>query len=664
MFSDIPLAPVDQVIRPQREDIHNSSLDKWWHRWQEKIFSSTQLRTRKLKNFSLQVVAYEASYQSFTDNEIVTRRKGLQGKLIRNGFTEQLVAECFALIREVSKRVLGMQHYKVQVMGGYAMLRGMIAEMETGEGKTLTATLTAATVALAGVPVHVISVNDYLTQRDADTMRLLYEALGLTVGCVNQDVAHEDRLEQYQRNIIYCTNKDVTFDYLRDRIALGQQDSALSLYAEHLYGKGSRMQKLLLPGLHFAIIDEADSILVDEARTPLIISATADSAPLDVILFEQSVDFSQHLKIDEDFTVDHRKHKVELTSNGSELLVTLVKDFGAQWQSRLRREELVTQALIAEHLYLQDEHYLVRDGKIMIIDEYTGRVMPDRSWEYGLHQLIELKEGCELTPPRETLARMSYQRFFCRYLYLSGMTGTAEEVRDELWSVYSLRSARIPTRQESKRQQLGTQVFLTKQRKINAIVLRVKNLHQQGRAILIGTASVAASEELSEAFTKENLKHQVLNAKQDSDEAGLVENAGQAGQITIATSMAGRGTDIKLQKQVKQCGGLFVLIVERNDAGRIDRQLAGRCARQGDPGNVEYMLSLEDNLVSGQRGGWRCKVAKLILQKKNFVAQFIAKWTINWAQKRVEKLHYQMRRDLLKNDHQQGELLSFSGRQE
>lgn len=664
MYRPVPLAPVDTVIRPQRDDLHSSGLDQWWHRWQEKIFSSTRLRTKKLKRFSQLVETFNNQYQAMSASDIENRRRDIQAELIRSGFSEKTVVECFALVREVAGRVLGMRHYNVQLMGGYAMLRGMIAEMETGEGKTLTATLTAATVALAGVPVHVISVNDYLTQRDADTMRPLYEALGLSVGCVNQAVAHEERAGQYQRNVIYCTNKDVTFDYLRDRIALGQRDSALSLYAEHLYGKGSRMQALLLPGLHFAIIDEADSILVDEARTPLIISATSENAPLDLALFETSVKLSQQLEIDEHFRVDLRQHRVKLTRSGSEYLLALSKNMGSEWQSRLRREELVTQALIAEHLYIRDEHYLVRDGKIMIIDEYTGRVMPDRSWEYGLHQLIELKEGCELTPPRETLARMSYQRFFGRYLYLAGMTGTAEEVRDELWSVYSLRCARIPTQQQSKRQYLGSKVFLTRQQKVAAITARVKELHLQGRAILLGTASVAASEELSEAFTQASLEHQVLNAKQDSDEAKLVERAGESGRITIATSMAGRGTDIKLQASVKECGGLFVLIVERNDAGRIDRQLAGRCARQGDPGSVEYILSLEDNLVAGKRGGWRCDFAKFVLKKNNFAAAFIAKWVINRAQKRVEKLHYQMRRDLLKNDRQQGELLSFSGRQE
>ena len=664
MSSVIPLAPVDQVIRPQRDDVHTSTLDQWWHRWQEKIFSSKKLRRIKLNRFTSQVESYEQIYLDLSDDEIVKRRLALQYDLLRGGFTEIVVAECFALIREVSGRVLGMRHFSVQIMGAYAMVRGMIAEMETGEGKTLTATLTAATAALAGVPVHVISVNDYLTQRDADTMRPLYEALGLSVGCVNQEVDHEDRPEQYSKNIIYCTNKDITFDYLRDRIALGQQDGALGLYAEHLYGKNSRLQELRLPGLHFAIIDEADSILIDEARTPLVISATADSAPQDLALFEQSVKLSKELKMDEDFEIDHRHHKVSLTECGSEQLLFLCKELGPEWASRLRREEMVTQALIAEYLYRCDEHYLVRDGKIMIIDEYTGRVMPDRSWEYGLHQLIELKENCELTPPRETLARMSYQRFFSRYLFLCGMTGTAEEVRDELWSVYSLRSARIPTQQESKRQYLGTQIFSTKIKKLDAVTNRVQELYREGRAILLGTASVASSEDLSEAFNKAGLPHQVLNAKQDGDEADLVASAGKTGQITIATSMAGRGTDIKLQNEVKDCGGLFVLIVERNDAARIDRQLAGRCARQGDPGSVEYMLSLEDSLVDGRRGGWRSKLAKLILQKKWFVAQFFGKWTINWAQKRVEALHYQMRRDLLKMDRQQGELLSFSGRQE
>lgn len=664
MFRTIPLAPVDSVVRPQKDDVHSSTLDQWWHRWQEKILSSKKIRTIKLKTFTEQVEKYDKFYSEISEEDLIKRRIELQRELIRGGFTEPVVAECFALIREVSGRVLGMRHFSVQVMGGYAMVRGMIAEMETGEGKTLTATLTAATVALAGVPVHVISVNDYLTQRDADTMRPLYEALGLTVGCVNQDVEHDDRPEQYSKNIIYCTNKDVTFDYLRDRIALGQKDSSLCLYAEHLYGDGSRLQELRIPGLHFAIIDEADSILIDEARTPLIISATTEAVPEDIALFEESVKLSKEVDIDEHFTVNLRQHKVSLTESGSERLLLLCKTLGPEWASRLRREEMVTSALIAEHLYHCDEHYLVRDGKIMIIDEYTGRVMPDRSWEYGLHQLIELKEDCELTPPRETLAKMSYQRFFSRYLFLSGMTGTAEEVRDELWSVYSLRSARIPTRQQSKRKHLETQIFSTKQHKVAAVTSRVRELYGEGRAILIGTASVASSESLSEAFDEAGLSHQILNAKQDGDEAELVECAGKSGQITIATSMAGRGTDIKLQAEVKECGGLFVLIVEKNDAARIDRQLAGRCARQGDPGSVEYMLSLEDNLVDGRRGGWRGKLAKQILHKKWFIAQFCGKWTINWAQKRVEALHYQMRRDLLKMDQQQGELLSFSGRRE
>jgi len=664
MSNSIPLAPVDQVIRPQRDDMNPSGLDQWWHRWQEKIFSSSQLRTRKMKKFSLLVDSFENEYSKLSDKEMVKRRLLVQQNLIRDGFADASVAESFALIREVSERVLGMKHFSVQVMGAYAMLRGMIAEMETGEGKTLTATLTAATVALAGVPVHIISVNDYLTQRDADTMRPLFEALGLSVGCVNQDVKHEVRPAEYQKNVIYCTNKDVTFDYLRDRIALGQQDGALSLYAEHLYGKHSRMQELRLPGLHFALIDEADSILIDEARTPLIISASTESAPQDILLFEQSSQLAAQLTINDDYKVEKRHHKVTLTDAGSQKLIELSGALGPEWASRLRREEMVTQSLIAEYLYIKDEHYLVRDGKIMIIDEYTGRVMPDRSWEYGLHQLIELKEGCELTPPRETLARMSYQRFFSRYLYLSGMTGTAEEVRDELWSVYSIRCARIPTRQASKRIFMDSSIYLTRQQKIDAVTARVKVLHKEGRAILLGTASVASSEALSDAFTKTGLTHQVLNAKQDDDEAELVARAGETGRITIATSMAGRGTDIKLQQAVKQCGGLYVLIVERNDAARIDRQLAGRCARQGDPGNVEYILSLEDNLVDGRRGGWRCKVAKIALMKKWFRSQFMAKWVMNWAQKRVEKLHYQMRRDLLKMDRQQGELLSFSGRQE
>lgn len=664
MSRTIPLAPVDKMIRPQREDDHSSSLDQWWHRWQEKLFSSNKYRQKKIQRISSLVESLEIKYEKYNEKELIEQRRVIQKKLIQTGFTQNNVAECFALIREVSGRALGMRHFPVQIMGGYAMLSGMIAEMHTGEGKTLTATLTAATAALAGIPVHVISVNDYLTQRDAEMMKPLYEALGLSVGCVNQEVPHEERPAQYSKNVIYCTNKDVTFDYLRDRIALAQKDNALSLYAEKICGQDDRLQELRIPGLHFAIIDEADSILIDEARTPLIISATSESAPLDIKLFQKAITLGHSLNLDEHYTIDNKKQQINLNEKGSELLLTLTNNLGPEWASRLRREEMINQALTAHHLYRCDEQYLVRDGKIMIIDEYTGRVMPDRSWEYGLHQLIELKENCEVTPPRETLAKLSYQRFFSRYLFLSGMTGTAEEVRDELWSVYSLRCARIPTRQPSKRQNLGTHVFANKKQKIESVTKRVAQLNKENRAILIGTASVGSSEALSEAFTEKGLEHQVLNAKQDNDEAELVKNAGKAGKITIATSMAGRGTDIKLDKDINSNGGLYVLISERNDAARIDRQLAGRCARQGDQGQVEYMLSLEDNLVDGKRGGWRNNLAKFILYREWCFSQYAGKWVINWAQKKVETMHYQVRRDLLKMDKQQGELLSFSGRRE
>jgi preprotein translocase subunit SecA len=568
--------------------------------------------------------------------------------LRREGFTEKLVGETFSLIRATAERALGMRHFDAQLIGGWALLKGMVAEMETGEGKTLTATLAAATAALAGRAVHVITVNDYLAGRDAEAMRPVYEALGLSVGCVVHGLDADARRKLYACDIAYCSNKELTFDYLRDRLALGGKPRPLADRIDALAG-GSRAN-LLLRGLQFAIVDEADSVLIDEARTPLILSAQAKRSGEEAML-RQALELARSLG-PTDYLIE--ESRIEFTAQGSERLAALAAPLGGLWNGPNRRLRLARQALSALHLYTADKQYLVRDGKVQIIDENTGRLMPDRSWEQGLHQLIELKEGVEVTGQRETLARISYQRFFRRYLHLAGMTGTAAEVAGELWSVYRLRVARIPTNRPVQRRHEGERTFATADGKWSAVLAAIERRHATGQPVLVGTRSVAASEHLSALLEKAGLPFQLLNARQDSQEAEIVSRAGESGRITVATNMAGRGTDIKLAPGIAELGGLHVICTERHDSGRIDRQLFGRCGRQGDPGSCEVFVSVADDLV------------KMHLKPASGRAlpEWLRRSAVALAQWRAERAHSQVRREMLEMEDQLGDQLAFSGRGE
>jgi preprotein translocase subunit SecA len=589
--------------------------------------------------------------------------RGLKLRLRREGMRDDLAGECFALIRETAGRLLGMRHFDVQLKGGWIMLNGMVAEMETGEGKTLTATLPACAAALAGIPVHVITVNDYLVERDCELMRPVYEALGISVAAATAEMDQKARQAAYTSDVVYCTNKTLVFDYLRDRILLASSSSTLHLRLERIYGAEARSRKLLLRGLHFAIVDEADSVLIDEARTPLIISAEVSPGD-EAVVAAQALDLAGRLEAGEDFVIIKGERRVALTEAGHQRVIDLCKSLGGIWAGTLRREELVTQALSALHLYLRDDHYLIRDGKIQVVDEHTGRVMADRSWGQGLHQLIEAKEGCEITPRKESLARISYQRFFRRYLHLSGMTGTAAEVVGELGAVYGLPVVRVPTHRPSRRARRPDRIFETDAEKWRCIVERVAELNARQVPVLLGTRSVASSEIASRLLDESGLPHNVLNAKQDDEEAQIVARAGEQGRITIATNMAGRGTDIKLAPEVAGLGGLHVILSERHEAGRIDRQLAGRCARQGDPGSFEAILSLEDPLLAPYKGGpleWMTRCLALPGSPLGYAAK--KRW-IALAQYLTERSQSRVRRNLLKTDKQMGDILSFSGRPE
>ena len=405
-------------------------------------------------------------------------------------FAKTSPARLFAIVREVSARTIGLRHFDTQLIGGFLLLKGMIAEMETGEGKTLTATLAASAAALAGIPVHVICVNDYLTARDAEAMGPVYKALGLTVGCVVHGKTPRERQAAYGCQITYCTNKEIVFDYLRDRLTLGDITDALRLQAEYLHSRDVRDDRLLLRGLHFGICDEADSILIDESRTPLIISGAGEGKEEETFL-RQAMSLAKTLVEGDDYSVDRDRNRIDLTDGGLDRVRTASAALGPLWSGTIRRDETIRKALAGLHLFQPDIHYLVREGKVQIVDEYTGRLMPDRSWERGIHQLIEIKEGCELTRQVESIARITYQRFFRRYLHLCGMTGTAWEVRKELWSVYGLAVARVPTEKPLRRARLPGLIAPSADEKRQAVLERVEGLFRSGRPVLIGTRSVA-----------------------------------------------------------------------------------------------------------------------------------------------------------------------------
>jgi len=606
----------------------------------------------------------ESRLEKYDDAALKKDILSLRRQLRQQDIGLELLARSFATIREVSGRTIGMRHFDVQLMGGWVLLQGGLAEMETGEGKTLTATLAAATAALAGAPVHIITVNDYLVRRDAQLMGPVYNALGLTVGMITEEMEPPARRKAYSCDITYCTNKQVAFDYLRDRLVLGNDVGRMRLELEQLHHDSPRLEQLYLHGLCYAIIDEADSVLADEAGTPLILSRLLDS-PDEEQLYREAMDLAEKLRATGAFTIDKPLQRIEINEKGRKLLADLGASMGPEWQGEKRREELVSQALAALCLYRRDHEYLVHEEKVILIDTNTGRTMADRSWSNGLQQMVEIKERCALTEKREPLARITYQRFFRRYMRLAGMTGTAREIRSEFWDVYRLHVHIIPTHRPCQREFYGRRIYPDKEKKWAAVVKSIRHIQQRYRPVLVGTCSVADSEYLSLLLTENGIDHQVLNARQNTKEAEVIARAGELGQITIATNMAGRGTDIPLGHGTAQKGGLHVIISELNDAGRIDRQLSGRCARQGEPGSYEFILSMEDALIGHIFSeGWLRKKMVSFLQKGSPPARRIGLTLLSWSQRAREKNHQQLRRNLMNLDKQLGKTLSFSGRME
>ncbi|MGD1276139.1 MAG: hypothetical protein ABR964_02810 [Tepidisphaeraceae bacterium] len=552
-----------------------------------------------------------------------------------------------ALGREAAVRGVGLRPFFVQIMGAVALCEGLITEMATGEGKTLTAAVAASLWAWMGRPVHVITVNDYLVQRDATDMRPIYELMGLNVGYVIHETTPSERYDHYRRDVVYITSKELVADFLRDQIALGNLRTATQT-AVGLLIAPSHHGRLLVPGLWKVIVDEADSLLIDEAVTPLIISNSPE-AEGNTQLYQHADTLAAQLQQKADFTIDWSTRSVELTQRGHNRLDELARDDGGFWQGQRRREELVTQALTARYCFIRDEQYLVStEDKVQIVDEFTGRIMADRSWRHGLHQAIEVKEGVPVTADKENLARMSFQRFFRQYPIMAGMTGTAWESRGELWGIYHRPVIRIPTNKPCIRTHLPLRFFDTLLQKWEAVVHRVCEINDTGAPVLVGTRSVLASEEVSRRLAALGRSHRVLNATQTAQEASIVAEAGQQGKITVATNMAGRGTDIRLARGVAEMGGLHVIATEPHTSGRVDRQLYGRAARQGDPGSAQMLASAEDDLLMRH-------AARLRRQWRGIgPARLIA-----LAQARAERLARFNRKQVLRNDDWMDQSLPF-----
>jgi len=579
------------------------------------------------------------------------------------GLQEALIIESFAVIREAAGRVLGKRHFDTQLYGGWLMINGMLAEMQTGEGKTLTMTLPACAAALAGIPVHVITANDYLAERDCEIMLPLYQRLGLSGASIVDGMDVQQCREGYRADIVHITNKQITFDYLRDRIEMGDDTGDLRFqYRQIQRQRGSAGDsQLLLRGLCFALVDEADSVLIDEANTPLIITRSLPNEE-SADVYSDALYLASTLVEEQDFKIDNKMRTIDLKLAGEDSLEEQILKLPKLWRNKRKRETLVRQALSANHFYQRDREYVVSEEKVQIIDQSTGRVMADRAWEQGLHQMIEAKEGCLISEQREPQARISYQKFFSRYLRLGGASGTISEVAGEMQRVYGLEVFKVSTNRPTKRLMYGEKIYCDALDKQLALINRVKAMHRIGRPMLIGTCSVEESEQVGGWLEQEGITHRVLNAKQDRHEAEIIAAAGQQGAITVATNMAGRGTDIELGPGVEELGGLHVISLSLNDSYRIDRQLYGRCARQGDPGSAEAILSLEDAALTNYFAPALLKFLSNLTSPGKPVPGFVSRLVLRLPQHNHEKKQCRIRKALMKQDQRLRRTLAFSGR--
>ncbi|MFV1966107.1 MAG: preprotein translocase subunit SecA [Pirellulaceae bacterium] len=598
-----------------------------------------------------QVAAFEPELSKETDRQLRKRSLSLRYQVKSGVPLHRILVESYALVRESAKRTLEMRHFDVQILGGISLFFGAIAEMETGEGKTLTATLPLFVHALVGKGAHLATVNDYLAKRDADWMGPVYELLGLTVGVIETPDPPDQRRKAYACDITYGTAKEFGFDFLRDRLLLRRmgfrQEDFLGNVSEHRFeGEGDQPVQR---GMHFALVDEADCILIDEARTPLIIGSLGDKARETVVAtYQWAAQSAGQYVEDKHYEVEDDTKKVELTAEGRQLVRTLPKMDILRTVGLVDLYQYTERAIKCDRDYHFDVQYVVRDGEIVIVDEFTGRLGEGRKWRDGIHQAIEAQEDVEVTVPTGQAARITVQDLFLRYQRLAGMTGTARTSAREFYKIYKAHVIPVPTNRQVRRTRLPDRVFPSADAKWKAIVEDVREEHAAGRPILVGTRSIDKSELLSKMLTEAGLEHRVLNAREIAAEAEIVALAGENGKITVATNMAGRGTDIKLAEGVAERGGLHVICTELHDAARIDRQLAGRCARQGDPGTVQQYLALDDEILLNGFGPDRAEK----IEKRASNGRPLGRYgrLLRRAQRKIERNHFRDRTVLLHHE--------------
>ncbi len=598
----------------------------------KKVFGTKN--DREIKRYQKRVKkinALEPKYEKLSDEELKGAFEELRQK-VKNGEAtmDEVLEDSFAITREASKRVLGMRHYDVQLIGGMVLHEGKIAEMKTGEGKTLVATLAVALNAMTGEGVHVVTVNDYLAKRDATEMGKLYEFLGYSTGCITSEIQDDqERKKQYQCDITYGTNNEFGFDYLRDNMKYS-------------------LEEIVQRGHNYAIVDEVDSILIDEARTPLIISGPTNRTLDNYVKADQ---IAKQLEKEKHFTVDEKDRVILLTQEG---IAKAEELFGVDNLYSLENAILahhLDQALKANYLFQKDVDYVVRNGEVVIVDEFTGRLSEGRRFSEGLHQALEAKEGVQIQEESQTLADITFQNYFRLYKKLAGMTGTAQTEATEFAEIYGLEVISIPTNRPVIRKDMEDLIFKTEREKFEAVVKKIKELHKKGQPVLVGTTSIEKNELLHQMLKKEKIPHTILNAKQHEKEAEIIAQAGKKGAVTVATNMAGRGVDIKIDDEVRELGGLFILGTERHESRRIDNQLRGRSGRQGDPGASQFFLSLDDNLLR-IFGGDRIKniMNRLGIEEGEHIESKMVTRAVEKAQKKVENLHFESRKHILEYD--------------
>lgn len=582
----------------------------------------------------------------------------------RRAPARELLLDTLANLAATAERTLGLFPHEEQLLAVLALHGGYLIEMATGEGKSLCGCLAGVLAAWSGRPCHVLTVNDYLAQRDAEGLRPFYHLCGVSSEAVGAGMGRDERRRMYEAGVVYTTGKELLADFLRDRLQLGVLHHPTRRILHHcLDPELRRRDGLVLRGLDTAIVDEADSVLIDEAVTPLIISEVRENK-LMADAAKVALEIAASLERNVDYHVDHKHQEVRLTARGYEAIAAITSAMPGLWRGAARRVELVQQALTVKAFIRRDRQYIVEDEKVVIVDEYTGRLMPDRSWSHGLHQIIEAVEGLPGTNPTETLASLSFQRFFRLFRKLSGMTGTARETISELWKIYRLPVVLIPTHNPVRRRNLSDKVFATSEKKWQAVVAEILKLQDKKRPVLIGTRNVADSERLAVALSERGVVCNVLNAVRHRDEARIVAEAGRRGMVTIATNMAGRGTDIKLGEGVEELGGLHVIATERHDSGRVDRQLFGRCARQGEPGSAQAFVSLEDEVLRRFVPAWLLRLLQHALDAGLPRAMDVVGIFLAIAQLGAQRLAFRRRKGVLETDTWLDEALFFSGRSE